>query len=76
MEKRIQISVTRDVYERLSLLMVPPLDDANAVIDALLFQDGHPTAALRAAEADTQHFTFAQELERANQGVYDSGGCT
>ena len=76
MDDKIQINVTRDVYERLKLLMVPPLNDANAVIDALLFHDGHPSEALLAMEAGARHFTFAQELERASKGVYESGGCS
>ena len=72
----VQISIERDVYEQLQLLMVPPISDANAVIRELLNQDGHASRAALAVGAAEQHYTYAQELERANQGIYDGGGNT
>jgi len=76
MAEQIQIGIDRDVYERLQLLMVPPISDANAVIKSLLFQDGHASRAVHALEADARHFTYEQELERSRQGIYDCGGAT
>ncbi len=76
MAEQIQIGIDRDVYERLQLLMVPPVSDANAVIKSLLFHDGHASRAVHALQADEQHFTYAQELERSSQGIYDCGGGT
>lgn len=75
MPDQVQITVDHEVYERLQMLMVPPISDANAVIRALLFHDGHASRAASALETSEQHFTYEQELERAQRGVYDSGGC-
>lgn len=76
MSEQIQISLDQDIYERLQMLMVPPVSDINAAIRTLLFHDGRTSAAAIATEAGTQHFTYEQELERARMGVYDSGGAT
>ena len=75
MTDQIQISVDREVYDRLQMFMVPPISDANAVIKELLYRNGSSASpAAVALEASEQHYTYAQELERANQGIYDSGG--
>jgi len=76
MNEQIQITVDRDVYERLQTLMVPPISDANAVIKELLYHDGHASRSAIALEASEQHFTYAQELERSSMGIYESGGGT
>lgn len=81
MTDQIQISIDRNIYDRLQTLMVPPLNDANAVIKALLCQDRlcedeRPSRAAAGLEAAGQHFTMEQELERSSQGIYDSGGNT
>jgi hypothetical protein len=76
MTNQIQINIDQDVYERLQMLMVPPINDANAAIKALLYHDGRSSPAAVAVETDKQHFTYAQELERSNQGVYECGGGT
>lgn len=76
MTDQVQISIDREVYELLEKLMVPPISDPNAVIRELLIQDGRASPAAVAVEAGERHFTMEQELERANSGVYDSGGST
>lgn len=76
MTDQIKISVDREVYDQLLMLMVPPVSDANAVIKELLYHEGHTSRAAAALEAAEQHFTYAQELERSSQGVYDCGGAT
>jgi len=76
MSDQIQISIDREIYDRLQMLMVPPISDANAAIEALLFHEGHTSKAAASLEASEQHYTYEQELERAQRGVYDSGGCT
>jgi len=76
MTDKVQVVIDRDVYERLQMLMVPPFSDANAVIRELLIRDGRGSPAATSLEADEQHFTYAQELERASQGVYECGGGT
>jgi hypothetical protein len=76
MTDQVLVSIDQDVYERLQLLMVPPISDANAAIKALLYHDGRTSPAAVAVAADTQHFTYAQELERSSQGVYECGGGT
>ncbi len=76
MTDQIQITIDHDVYDRLQMLMVPPISDANAAIKALLFHDGRASPASVATEAGGQHFTYAQELERSSQGIYECGGGT
>lgn len=76
MTDQIQISVDRDTYDRLQMLMVPPISDANAVIRELLIQEGHASPASVAVGASEHHFTMKQELERNRLGVYDCGGAT
>lgn len=76
MTDQIQISIDRDIYDRLQMLMVPPINDANAVIKELLYHDGHASRSAAALEASEQHFTYAQELERSSQGIYECGGGT
>lgn len=76
MTDQIQITIDRDIYNRLQMLMVPPYSDANAVIKELLYRDGHDSPAAVALGAAEQHFTYAQELERSSLGVYESGGGT
>jgi len=74
MTDQIQISIDREVYDQLLMLMVPPISDANAVIKELLAQDGRASPASVAVGVSEQHYTMEQELERTRQGVYDSGG--
>ena len=76
MTSQVQISIDREIYDQLRMLMVPPVSDANEVIKALLYHDGRASPAAVALAADEQHYTYAQELERANQGIYECGGCT
>lgn len=76
MTDQIQISIDRDIYDRLQMLMVPPINDANAVIKELLYHDGHTSRGASALEASEQHYTYAQELERSSLGIYDCGGGT
>jgi hypothetical protein len=76
MTDQIQVNIDQDTYDRLKMLMVPPVSDINAAIKALLYHDGRASQAAIAVAADEQHFTYAQELERASNGVYDGGGGT
>lgn len=76
MTDQILIPIDREVYDRLQMLMVPPVSDPNAVIKELLYHDGRSSRAAVALEASEQHFTYAQELDRSNQGVYECGGGT
>jgi hypothetical protein len=76
MTDQIQISIDRDVYDRLQMLMVPPISDANAVIKGLLYFEGHDSVSAAGMEASEKHFTMTQELERSLEGVYDCGGAT
>jgi hypothetical protein len=76
MTDQIQITIDKEVYDRLQMLMVPPISDPNAAIKALLYHDGRASQAAVALEADEHHFTYAQELERSSQGIYECGGGT
>ncbi|MDD3530080.1 MAG: hypothetical protein PHS77_09425 [Gallionellaceae bacterium] len=68
MNDSVQITIDRDVYRRPQLLMAPPLSDANAVIKSLLLHERHASPAAIEVEASTRHFSFTQELERAQGG--------
>lgn len=76
MSDQVQINIDHDVYDRLMLLMVPPVSDANAVIRELLVLDGRTGRSAAELAASEQHYTYEQELERSSQGVYDCGGAT
>jgi len=76
MTNQIEITIDQEVYDRLQMLMVPPISDANAAIKALLHHDGRASRAAVALDAEGQHFNYAQELERSSQGVYECGGGT
>lgn len=76
MSEQVQISLDREVYDQLQVLMVPPISDINAAIRSLLYHEGRISEAALAAKAETQHFSYDQELERAKLGVYECGGAT
>ena len=76
MSNQVQVMIDQDVYERLQTLMVPPVSDINSVIKSLLFHDGRASLAAFSVEAEGQHFTYAEELERSSMGIYESGGGT
>lgn len=76
MREPVQITIDREVYDQLQLLMVPPMSDANAVIKSLLIREGRASPAAIELSASEQHFSYTQELERARAGVYECGGCT
>ncbi|NWG39652.1 MAG: hypothetical protein HXY27_06780 [Hydrogenophilaceae bacterium] len=76
MKDQVSITIDREVYDQLQLLMVPPFNDANSVIKGLLFHEGRASRGAVALEAEERHFTYEQELERAIQGVYEFGGGT
>lgn len=76
MADQVQISIDRDIYDQLQILMVPPISDANAVIRELLFHDGHSSRSALALKATEQHYTYAQENQRSKDGIYECGGGT
>lgn len=76
MPNQVQVMIDQDVYDRLQMLMVPPLSDINGTIKALLYHDGRTSPATVAIGAESQHFSYAEELDRASRGVYDGGGGT
>jgi len=76
MTNQIKISIDPEIYDRLQMLMVPPISDANAVIKDLLYRDGRTSPIAADLEAEEHHFSYAQEIDRANRGIYDSGGNT
>ena len=76
MSNQVQVMIDQDVYDRLSMLMVPPIDDVSSAIRSLLEYEGHASPAALAMGAAGQHFSMAEELERAKMGVYEGGGNT
>ncbi len=75
MKNQIQVAVDQKVYARLIELKVAPCKDINDVIDHLLFHDGHRSIAATGLEAEENHFTLEEEIERTRAGVYDTAGC-
>ena len=69
MGKKIQISVSQEVYDRLTELRVPPFTDMNDVIEALLFQEGRKSRASNAVEVQGNHRTMEEEFKAAESGV-------
>jgi hypothetical protein len=76
MPNQVQVMIDQDIYERLQMLMVPPVSDINSAIKALLYHDGRASPAAIALGAAGQHFTYAEEMERTLMGIYDGGGGT
>lgn len=76
MTDQVQINIDLDLYNRLQTLMVPPNNDANAVIKELLYHEGHASRSVLALEAAEKHYSYAEELERSNLGIYECGGGT
>lgn len=76
MSNQVQVTIDRDVYDRLMLLEIPPIDDINGAIKSLLEYEGHPSPAVMAAGIAGHHFSMSEEMERTKAGVYDCGGAT
>lgn len=76
MSNQVLISIDPEVYDRLQMLMVPPISDANAVINELLNHDGRASKAVIEMGAASKHYSYEQEIERSLQGYYDCGGNT
>jgi len=72
MNSQMQIYVDQDVYNRLMELQVAPYKNMSEVIGCLLFHSGHKPREVIDLEAEEQHFTLEQEIERSKAGVYDS----
>lgn len=76
MPNQVQVTIDQDIYDRLLLLVAPPIADINGVIKSLLEYEGHPSPAAIALGAAEHHYTMAEELERSKAGVYEYGGAT
>ena len=76
MPNQVQVMMDQDVYDSLQMLMVPPINDVSSAIRALLKYEGHASPAAVALGAAGQHFSMAEELERANSGIYEGGGAS
>ena len=75
MSNQVQVMIDQDVYDRLQLLMVPPVNDINGAIRSLLEYEGHPSPAVLALSG-SWHYSMAEELERAQSGIYEGGGAS
>lgn len=76
MSNQVQVTIDQDVYDRLMLLEVPPINDVNGAIKSLLEYEGHPSPAFIAAGAAGHHYSMKEEMERTKAGIYDCGGAT
>jgi len=70
--QQVQVQLDTAIYNRLQELQVPPCNSINDVINRLLYHNGHKSKEVVALEAEEQHFTFADEIERTKAGIYDS----
>ena len=74
MSNQVQVSLDQKVYDRLIELQVVPCTSINDVIARLLFHSGHKSNEVISLEAEERHFSFAEEVERSNAGVYSTAG--
>lgn len=74
MSNQVQVSLNEAVYNRLLELQVPPYNDANSVIERLLFHAGRKSNAAIQLEAETRHYSFEEEMQRYMSGVYAGSG--
>jgi len=70
MTDQIQISIDREVYDQLLMLMVPPI----RLSRNCWLKMGVPAPPLLLWVSPNNTTLWEQELERTRQGVYDSGG--
>ena len=74
MDTKVQINIDKAVYERLLELKLAPGDDVNSVLDKLLFYNDHKNSESLELKAERHHYTYAEELQRYNDGVYAGSG--
>ena len=74
MANQIEVSLDQEVYDRLIELQVPPYNRVSDVIERLLYHGGRKSKEAIALESEEHHFSYEEELERANEGIYDSSG--
>lgn len=73
--QQISVMLDHDVHDCLHGLQTPG-DDINAVLRTLLYRAGYLSAAVGVIRRGQRHYSYAEELERARQGIYESGGAT
>lgn len=76
MPNQVQVLIDQDIYDRLQILMAPPINDVSSAIRSLLEYEGHPSPAAVALGAKGKHYSMADEMERAKSGIYECGGAT
>lgn len=74
MADKMQITIDRDVWDRLEELRVPPLNDVNEVLRSLIYNaSGKVTRAVEETRAE-HHKTYAEEVKAYNEGHYAASG--
>lgn len=76
MPNQVQVMIDQDIYDRLQMLMAPPISDISSAIRSLLEYEGHASPAAVALGAEGKHYSMADEMERAKKGIYECGGAT
>lgn len=76
MNDAVQITIDRDVYQRPQLLMPPRSATRTRSSSPCCSMKGMPARRPSRSMASTWHFSFTQELERAQAGGYECGGAT
>lgn len=74
MDTKVQISLDKVIYDRLLELKLAPTDDVNAVLDKLLFYNNHKNNEPMDLQAERHAYTYDEELQRYNDGVYSGSG--
>lgn len=75
MTEQVQISIDKDVYQRLQELCVPPVNSINDLLRQFLINEGKgKTKEAMRLEASVSHRSMEEEKKAAETGVYDSSG--
>ena len=74
MSEKIEVTLDKEVYDRLMEMQVPPHQDINDVIGRLLHHAGRPSPESLDMESENRHRNYDEELEANDQGVYTSSG--
>lgn len=74
MADQAQITIERDVWDRLEELRVPPLNDISEVPRSLIYNASGKATRTVQETAAKHHNTYDEEVEVYNEGHYSSSG--
>lgn len=74
MSEKVEVTLDKELYDRLTELQVPPYNDVNAVIGRLLHHSGRKSREAVAIESEGRRRSYAEEIQANSDGVYASSG--